>query len=72
MTGEDRTHELLYSCDSREELCERITELEDIVRCLWISCIVDQDDCATCCQRNVSVDGGCALYARAKALGVMR
>ena len=29
---QDRAHELLYSCDSREELCGRIAELEGLVR----------------------------------------
>lgn len=27
---QERAHELLYSCDSREELCERIAELETL------------------------------------------
>jgi len=26
-----RAHELLYSCDSREELCGRIAELEELL-----------------------------------------
>ena len=30
MTGrEKRLHSLLYSCDSRDEMCERIVDLED-------------------------------------------
>ena len=27
-----RAHDLLYSCESREELCERIVALEELVR----------------------------------------
>lgn len=27
---QDRAHELLYSCDSREELCGRVAELETL------------------------------------------
>lgn len=27
---QERAHELLYSCDSREELCGRIAELESL------------------------------------------
>ena len=30
-----RAHELLYSCDSREELCERVAGLEELVRELY-------------------------------------
>lgn len=30
-----RAHELLYSCDSREELCGRVAELEGLVRDMW-------------------------------------
>ena len=30
MTHKERVHELLYSCDSRTELCERIATLEDL------------------------------------------
>ena len=37
---QDRAHELLYSCDSREELCGRVAELEkltiDMLR--WMPC----------------------------------
>jgi len=33
---QDRAHELLYSCDSREELCGRIAELEGLVRNMWL------------------------------------
>ena len=29
-TEQGRAHELLYSCDSREELCGRIAELESL------------------------------------------
>ena len=29
-TEQERAHELLYSCDSREELCGRIAELEGL------------------------------------------
>ena len=32
---QDRAHELLYSCDSREELCGRIAELEAENKKLW-------------------------------------
>ena len=36
MSGtEQRAHEILYSCDSREELAERIVALEDYARELW-------------------------------------
>ena len=35
-TEQDRAHELLYSCDSREELCGRIAELEGLVRNMWL------------------------------------
>lgn len=31
----NRTQELLYSCDSREELCERIATLEELAQDLW-------------------------------------
>lgn len=34
-TEQARAHELLYSCDSREELCGRIAELEKLVRDMW-------------------------------------
>ena len=32
MTHEERVHELMYSCDSRTELCERIAALEELAR----------------------------------------
>ncbi|MBR1828117.1 MAG: hypothetical protein IJ781_01210 [Atopobiaceae bacterium] len=38
MTREERIHEILYSCDSREELAERIATFEELVealRCDW-------------------------------------
>lgn len=34
MTREERTHEILYSCDSREELAERIAAFEELVEAL--------------------------------------
>lgn len=34
-TEQARAHELLYSCDSREELCGRVAELEKLVRDMW-------------------------------------
>lgn len=35
MNKEERIHSLLYSCDSRDELCERVVALEELVRELW-------------------------------------
>jgi len=35
-TEQARAHELLYSCDSREELCGRVAELEGLVRDMWL------------------------------------
>jgi len=29
---DERVHDLLYSCDSRSELCERIADLEEFAR----------------------------------------
>ncbi len=43
MTDEQRqrVHDLLYSCDSREELCERIVALEELVEEM-LNCDMDQ------------------------------
>ena len=35
MTRAERTHEILYSCDSREELASRIAELEEFAQDLY-------------------------------------
>lgn len=37
MTEEERLHQLLYSCDSRDEICERTVNLEYLCRDLWES-----------------------------------
>lgn len=43
MTDEQKqqAHDLLYSCDSREELCERIVALEKMVEEM-LNCDMDQ------------------------------
>ena len=35
MSDDERIHAIVYSCDSREELAERIVALEDYARELW-------------------------------------
>lgn len=35
MTDAERLHELLYSCESRDEMCERVVKMEQLVRDLW-------------------------------------
>lgn len=35
MTHEERVHEILYSCDDREEIAERIASLEELARTLY-------------------------------------
>lgn len=54
----ERVHAIVYSCDSREELAERIVRLEDegaklrkLVLEVWSSCPVSEDDCAKCQHR---------------------
>jgi len=46
-TEQARAHELLYSCDSREELCGRIAELETlamdaVARLRWMHMASDE------------------------------
>lgn len=47
MTHDERMHELLYSNDGREEMCERICNLEELVLVL-MHCADENGDCDTC------------------------
>ena len=67
-----RVHDLLYSCDSREELCERIVTLEDenakLRELLKVAyrCTNAGPSCLEC--RMVA--GGCTLLSAMRELGV--
>lgn len=65
MTTDERIHEILYSCDSREELASRIAELEaenaklrEALRAAW-KCAHAGISCSDC--RLIA--GGCTLQS---------
>lgn len=66
MTDEQRRgriHDIVYSCDSRSELAERIVKLEELV--------ADYTNVPCRCSYCIYVDGGnCSLCARAFELGI--
>ena len=72
MTRAERTHEILYSCDSREELAARIAELEakndrlrEALRAAW-KCAHAGISCSDC--RLIA--GGCTLQSAMCNLGI--
>lgn len=64
---QDRAHELLYSCDSREELCGRIAELEGLVRDMWDFYCVMPDEPHVC---KEELDFSAEVWKRMRALGL--
>lgn len=73
-----RIHAIVYSCDSRAELAERIVRLEDegaklreLVLEIWRSCPVSEDDCAKC-QHHIeeSDEDWCDILILMEELGV--
>lgn len=73
-----RIHAIVYSCDSREELAERIVKLEDegaklreLVLEIWYSCPVSEYDCAKCQHRiEESDEDWCDIPILMEKLGV--
>lgn len=44
MTDAERLYELLYSCESRDEMCERVVRMEALVRELWPRAALTMND----------------------------
>lgn len=76
MTRAERTHEILYSCDSREELAERIAKLEELAEgCMEIATERCTDFDAWQCEecrwyRNKTDCRVCDLLGLAEELGM--
>ncbi|MBR3328891.1 MAG: hypothetical protein IKG22_16395 [Atopobiaceae bacterium] len=71
-TREERVFNIVYSCEDREELAERIVGLEDesvklceVLKASW-GCVNRTVDCYEC--RLVA--GGCTLQSAMKEVGV--
>lgn len=67
MEGEraERIHAIVYSCDSREELAERIVRLEELV--------VQAHECKTndgCCEDCYQDNGCCPIERDMEELGI--
>ena len=62
MTTNERIHEILYSTDSREELAERIAELEEFARDLY--------EFAELYDEEKGPDQWCEIMERMQALGI--
>ena len=72
MTTDERVHEILYSCESREELATRIAKLEaenvklcEALCAAW-KCVNVEISCSDC--RLIA--GGCTLQTAMRELGV--
>ena len=56
--------------DEAERIESENERLRDLVRELWISCPIGEDDCREC-EHNMPNDGlGCELYVRMRELGI--
>lgn len=62
MTRAERTHEILYSCDSREELASQIAQLEEFARDLY--------EFAELYDEEKSPRQWCEIRERMQALGI--
>lgn len=55
----ERIHELVYSCESRTELADRIARLEELASDMYNHDMIIQDGCEYCMVK--SIDGECLL-----------
>ena len=55
-----RIHDIVYSCDSRDELAERIVKLEELTRDMGKAFLVLDIDHCQCCPR----DDACTFVCR--------
>ena len=65
-----RMHELLYSNEGRVEQCERIYDLEQLVRDMWFGNLHRMNDPCTHCRMGCDASADCDFWVRIKKLGI--
>lgn len=70
MTHDERVHELLYSNEDRAELCERMVELEELVRDMWFGLYCPTEPTDGCPQCPFNRDGECFFEQHMRELGI--